>query len=84
MGIWNSYPPDYRSKEVNAVTTAVLAGECVSIVGLSGAGKSNLMGFLANRASPLVGNAGSLPRRLVMVDCNRLQEKHLFAVFSLI
>jgi hypothetical protein len=66
MSVWDEYPREYRAAEVGAVLAAVRAGECVSLVGLSGAGKSNLMGFLANRC----GGAG-LPA-LALVDCNRL------------
>jgi hypothetical protein len=67
MSIWQSYPADYRVKEVQAILAATRAGECVSVVGLSGAGKSNLLGFLAHRA------AG--PDHLIrLVDCNRLLE----------
>jgi hypothetical protein len=46
---------------------ATQAGECVSVVGLSGAGKSNLMGFLANRQS-------TPEHRLLLIDSNRLPE----------
>jgi hypothetical protein len=73
MFTWDSYPPDYRAREVNAITRAVLAGECVSIVGLSGAGKSNLMGFLSHRMDATQAGSG-LSCRLVLVDCNRLAE----------
>ena len=64
MSGWEDYPAGYRSVEVNAVLAALRAGECVSIVGLSGAGKSNLMGFLANRCGG----------EMRLVDCNRLAE----------
>ena len=49
MTIWDSYPANYREPEIQAIIRAVQAGECVSVVGLSGSGKSNLMGFLAHR-----------------------------------
>ena len=62
MPDWTDYPADYRHTEVEYILSAVRAGECVSVVGLSGAGKSNLAGFLARRA----GEGFSL------VDCNRL------------
>ena len=64
---WTSYPPSYRHAEVDAIRRAVCAGQCVSVVGLSGSGKSNLLGFIANRVM--------LPApcpRFVLVDCNRL------------
>src|SRR5690348_4846715 len=68
MSTWDSYPADYRAAEVRAIHSAVEAGECVAVVGLSGAGKSNLLGYLAQRPP-----AGSSPR-YVLVDANRLTE----------
>jgi energy-coupling factor transporter ATP-binding protein EcfA2 len=76
MSVWESYPETYREKEVQAVTRAVKAGECVSLIGLSGAGKSNLMGFLAQR-SPLAGKS-------LLVDCNRLVQPTPDAFFRLV
>jgi hypothetical protein len=64
MSTWSVYPSDYRSAEVQALLAAARAGECSAVLGLSGAGKSNLLGFLADRAM------GALPHALV--DCNRL------------
>ena len=46
---WNHYPEHYREKEINQILQAVQAGNCVSVVGLSGSGKSNVLGFLYNR-----------------------------------
>ena len=67
MSVWSSYPPDYRAREVNAIVAAARAGDCVSVVGLSGAGKSNLLGFVAHTLSA--------PRHVfVLVDGNRLPE----------
>jgi len=77
MSIWDTYPSDYRSSEVQTILAAVRGGECVSVVGLSGAGKSNLLGFLAHRQS-------TSERRLVLVDCNRLPERTPPALFRLI
>ena len=51
MPNWEAYPPDYRAEVVTAIEAAVRGGESVSVVGLSGAGKSNLLGFLAQRAA---------------------------------
>ncbi len=67
MSVWDSYPANYREAEVQAICRAVHAGECVCVAGLSGAGKSNLLGFLANRVSlPAPGP------RFILVDCNRM------------
>jgi hypothetical protein len=67
MSVWDAYPSDYRAREVQAIVAATQAGECVSVVGLSGAGKSNLLGFLAHRQS-------TAEHPFVLVDCNRLPE----------
>lgn len=76
MSVWQTYPQDYRKREVETLLSAVRAGECAAVVGLSGAGKSNLLGFMANRAG------GNPP--LALVDCNRLAGQTLEAFFSLV
>ena len=77
MSVWDTYPPDYRNKEVQQILSAVRAGECVAVVGLSGAGKSNLTGFLANRSD-------AFPHPNALIDCNRLREPNVEAFFRLI
>jgi energy-coupling factor transporter ATP-binding protein EcfA2 len=77
MSVWNTYPITYRQKEINKILSAVRAGECVSLVGLSGAGKSNLVGFMAHRQD-------AFPHPNVLVDCNRLQENSVDAFFHLV
>ena len=77
MSIWKTYPSDYREKEVQHILSAVRAGECASVVGLSGAGKSNLMGFIANRPD-------AFPHPNALVDCNRLRENTSEGLFQLI
>ncbi len=76
MSVWDTYPSDYRAREVQSVVKAVQAGECVSVIGLSGAGKSNFMGFLAHR-SPLSPFS-------LLVDCNRLSELSAASFFQLV
>jgi len=63
MSLWATYPTNYRAQEVSAIRAALRAGECVSVVGLSGAGKSNLLGFIAHTHA----DCG-------LIDCNRLAE----------
>jgi energy-coupling factor transporter ATP-binding protein EcfA2 len=77
MSIWKTYPTNYRENEVHRVLEAVQAGECASIIGLSGAGKSNLLGFIANRPDVFTH-----PNALV--DCNRLRENTADELFRLI
>jgi hypothetical protein len=76
MTVWNTYPSTYRQEEVAAILSAVQAGECVSVVGLSGSGKSNLMAFLAHRPD-------AFPHPNALVDCNRLLEPTPAALFRL-
>ena len=64
---WDEYPTTYRQHHVQRIFQAVRAGESAAVVGLSGAGKSNLLGFMANRAAQDFSN-----HRFVLVDCNRL------------
>ncbi len=77
MSTWDEYPADYRSRELGAILTAINSGECVSLVGLSGSGKSNLLGFLVNRQELFPSSS-----RFILVDCNRLKETSLEALFS--
>jgi energy-coupling factor transporter ATP-binding protein EcfA2 len=81
MSVWESYPEDYRSREIQAILRAVRAGECVSVVGLSGSGKSNLLGFLGN-CWPLPGEVDDIV--FLLVDCNRLNQTEPENVFTTI
>jgi hypothetical protein len=77
MSIWETYPSDYRKKEVQYILAAVRAGECAGVIGLSGAGKSNLMGYIANRPEVF-----TYPN--AFVDCNRLRGNSSSDLFRLI
>jgi energy-coupling factor transporter ATP-binding protein EcfA2 len=85
MNPWDAYPANYRSREVQIILRAVQAGECVSVIGLSGSGKSNLLGFLANRSGSLVGSDEVFQPGIhpCLVDCNRLAEFSAAAFFRL-
>ncbi len=76
MSPWETYPQDYRQTETARLLAAVRAGECASVIGLSGAGKSNLLGFLAHRASW----AG----QFVLVDGNRLPHPSAEAFYGVL
>lgn len=78
MSAWDEYPEDYRAWEVQAILKAARAGECISVVGLSGSGKSNLLGFVAQRFRTGPG------LRFVLVDCNRLEEPAVDAFLRLV
>ncbi len=77
MSIWDSYPASYRHAEVELILSAVRTGECFAVAGLSGSGKSNLLGFLAHRVS----EAGL---EWVLVDCNRMEDVSSGAFYRLI
>jgi len=77
MSIWKTYPSNYRESEVQRILRAVQSGECVSVIGLSGAGKSNLMGFIANQPEIFT-------HPNVLVDCNRLRGNSTAELFKLI
>jgi hypothetical protein len=79
MSAWDEYPENYRGREVQQIVRAVCAGECAAIIGLSGSGKSNLVGFLANRVR-LPEGCG----RFALVDCNRLAVPGLGGFYRLL
>jgi hypothetical protein len=78
MPLWESYPSGYRASEVAFLRRAARAGECSAVIGLSGAGKSNLLGFLAHHAE----ERGT--PQFQLVDCNRLPEAVPGALFDLL
>ena len=79
MSVWDDYPADYRTSQVQRILSAVQAGESAAVIGLSGSGKSNLLGYLAHRW----GKAGTRPR-LVLVDCNRLTDPSSSGFYRLV
>jgi hypothetical protein len=84
MSDWNNYPSDYRFRETNLILNAVRSGESVCVVGLSGSGKSNLLGFLYHRQSDLASLVSDAVPALVLVDCNRLRQPTATAFFQLL
>jgi len=76
MSIWENYPSNYREQEVQSILAAVQGGECVSVLGLSGSGKSNLLGFITHRED-------AFPHPTILVDCNRLVEVTTEAFYRL-
>jgi hypothetical protein len=47
---WETYPRRYRAREIGALADWMRAGESCSVVGLAGAGKSNLFGFMCHQS----------------------------------
>ena len=79
MSVWNEYSADYRAEEIKEIYRAAYAGECVSVVGLSGSGKSNLLDFIASRPE-----LTSQYPRFVFVDCNRIAKATSESFFRLV
>ena len=79
MSAWEAYPENYRKNEIKSLLSFVKAGECAAVIGLSGSGKSNLLGFIANRLNPLQSSF-----KFVMVDCNRLADNSRAAFFKML
>jgi hypothetical protein len=77
MTSWDTYPPAYRAAETQAVLAALRAGDCISVVGLSGAGKSNFLSFLGNDRS-------SAELELFLADSNRMPEVSIRAFRDLL
>ena len=77
MSDWDTYPKDYRALEITTILQAIRAGESVSVIGLSGAGKSNLLRFLYHRNPGFSGE-------FILVDCNRMTDPSPAAFWRLI
>src|SRR5512142_925293 len=73
MTAFDLYPPNYRASEIHLILSALSAGECAWVAGLSGAGKSNLLGFLYHRVSAGVDFA--------LADGNRARPKTADGLF---
>jgi energy-coupling factor transporter ATP-binding protein EcfA2 len=81
--LWDTFPKTYRQHEVSQIAAWIDAGESGLVVGLSGSGKSNVLGFIAHRppfsSPPQAGGIeGGTLRPLL--DFNRLPEP-TFAAF---
>ncbi len=49
VGYWSDFPDTYRMEHIEAIAKWIAVGESGVVVGGSGAGKSNLVGFLTTR-----------------------------------
>lgn len=72
---WDAYPQTYRAREMVVLADWIRFGESGSVVGLAGAGKSNLLGFLCHRPHVITGRylqQSALRLALALVDLNDL------------
>ena len=83
---WKAYAPTYRAREMQILAGWILAGQSGSVIGLAGAGKSNLLGFLCHRPEVLQSYLPSQadPVALVPVDLNNLPSNTLATFYRVI
>ncbi len=83
---WQHHPPTYRTAEIRLLTKWILAGASGSVLGLRGAGRSNLLGFLCHRPDVLRTyiNPVKLPVTLVLVDLGDLPTNTLGDLYRVI
>jgi len=83
---WKSYRSTYRAREMQILADWVWAGQSGSVIGLAGAGKSNLLGFLCHRPEVLQSYLPSQadPVALVPVDLNNLPSNTLATFYRVI
>jgi len=83
---WAAYRPTYRAEEVKTLAGWISAGVSASVVGLAGAGKSNLLGFVCHRPEALRRHLppDSDPVALVLVDLNNLPDLKLSTLYRLV
>lgn len=83
---WTTYPATYRAKELKILAAWISAGESGSVVGLSGSGRANLLGFLGHR--PEVVEAYLRPQAgavaLIPLDLNNLPAPNLSTLYRVI
>lgn len=72
-----AYPTTYRAREITQLIEATQAGECAAVIGLSGAGKSNVLRALAERHRVQ-------PHPHLLADWNRLAAPTAPAIFDLL
>ena len=84
---WEAYPPTYRAREMRVLANWIRAGESGSVVGLAGAGKSNLLGFLCHQPQVMADRYlqdSSLRLALILVDLNNLPGDDLSIFYRVI
>ena len=74
---WLDFPASYRTEEISEILHWISIGECGTVVGGSGTGKSNLLGFLGSR--PEIVDA-RLPNKIQNVQCLHFDVNSLPAV----
>lgn len=83
---WTQYPQTYRSHEMEILSNWMIRGVSGSVMGLTGAGKSNLLGFMCHRPDVIqMMLAGSLIQvTLVPIDLNNLPDGTIATFYRVI
>lgn len=83
---WETYPRTYRAREIEILADWIRAGESGSVVGLAGAGKSNLLGFLCHQPQTIAERylQNSFKLALILVDLNNLPGNDLSTSYRVI
>jgi hypothetical protein len=83
---WKAYRLTYRAEQMKTLAGWILAGVSGSVVGLAGAGKSNLLGFLCHRPEALQSYLPSQadPVASIPVDLNNLPSNTLATFYRVI
>jgi hypothetical protein len=83
---WQAYPSSYRATQMAVLARCIQMGESGSVIGLAGAGKSNLLGFLCHRPEVLRSYLpqGAPPVIPVLVDMNNMPGDDLATLYRVI
>jgi DNA-binding winged helix-turn-helix (wHTH) protein len=73
-GYWTGFPSTYRAEEIATIMHWLAAGESGVIVGGSGSGKSNLLGFLSSQPEAITPYIAGTPDKycFLLLDINSL------------
>jgi DNA-binding winged helix-turn-helix (wHTH) protein len=83
---WQAYQLTYRAEQMKVLTSWILAGQSGSVIGLAGAGKSNLLGFLCHRPEALRSYLSTEGTSVapIPVDLNNLPSNTLSTFYRVI
>ncbi len=83
---WQNYPVTYRATEAKTIAAWISAKESGSVVGLSGSGRSNLLGFLCSRPDVLKSYLSDKanPIAMIPVDIYNLPTNDLSSLYRTI
>lgn len=83
---WEIYAPTYRAREIKILADWIAAGISGSVVGLSGSGKSNLLGFLCRRPDVVQTYLPpeSDPIAVIPLDLNNLPANNLATFYRVV